>query len=538
MADTIAVLSLKGGTGKTTAVRTLADVLRRVGLEVLAVDLDPQGNLSDYFDVPPDATPTIADVLAGDAKLKEAAHDGIVPATPILAEVERSLSGRMGRELVLKKALKDARRQYDVILIDCPPALGLLTINGLVAADWALVSSEAQYFALQGVNGALEVIGQAKEYYNSDLEFLGVVMNIADMRTTHSRDAYAQLGEAFGEKVFATVDPSIDRLRGVSRAGALDPGLPPRPRRRLPEARRRGARARRSRRRPRRARADARGLTAPYLGERRRSDTPAAAPRGTGAGRGSGPAQRADLGSGGRERHPQHVGPAFGLRAQPRRDRAGALDVAPHEHGRSGAGDRRAERPEPARPLHELPRARVQVPAPRLVDAVLQTASDQVEVAASEPEHQQRGVRDVVDGLGDRDPGRQRVARLGGANRTGRARRAGLEPGGRVEALRLPVRAQHEAAEQRRGDVVGMALDARRLGEHVGAELEDRVGGHAGPATIAAALVPRPPESGISERIVNSKASTGCSAANPRTQQVAPVGSDPQVGVDGEATGL
>src|SRR6201999_3963227 len=157
MADTIAVLSLKGGTGKTTTVRTLADVLRRVGMDVLAIDLDPQGNLSDYFDVPADATPTVADVLSGAAKVRDATHEGIVPATPILAEVERSLSGKMGRELVLRKALKDARKQYDVILIDCPPALGLLTINGLVAADWALISSEAQYFALQGVSGVLEV---------------------------------------------------------------------------------------------------------------------------------------------------------------------------------------------------------------------------------------------------------------------------------------------------------------------------------------------------------------------------------------------
>src|SRR5690242_15980560 len=161
MADTIAVLSLKGGTGKTTTVRTLADVLRRVGLDVLTIDLDPQGNLSDYFDVPADASPTLADVLSGDYKVKEATYNGgIVPASPILAEVERSLSGKMGRELVLKKALKDARRQHDVVLIDCPPALGLLTINGLVAADWALISSEAQYFALQGVQGALEAFGE------------------------------------------------------------------------------------------------------------------------------------------------------------------------------------------------------------------------------------------------------------------------------------------------------------------------------------------------------------------------------------------
>ncbi len=205
MAETIAVLSLKGGTGKTTTVRTLADVLRRVGLDVLAIDLDPQGNLSDYFDVPPDASPSVADVLAGDAKVKEATHDGIVPSALNLAEAELALAGKMGRELVLRKALKEARKQHDVILVDCPPALGLLTINGLVAADWALISSEAQYFALQGVQGALEVIEQAKEFYNPDLEWLGVVMNIADMRTVHSREAYSQLSEHYGDKVFNTV---------------------------------------------------------------------------------------------------------------------------------------------------------------------------------------------------------------------------------------------------------------------------------------------------------------------------------------------
>jgi chromosome partitioning protein len=205
MAETIAVLSLKGGTGKTTTVRTLTDVFQRVGLDVLAVDLDPQGNLSDYFDVPPDASPTVADVLSGNAKPKAAIHDGVIPATPILAEVERTLSGKMGRELVLRKALKDARKQHDIVLIDCPPALGLLTINGLVAADWALISSEAQYFALQGVRIVLDTIEQAKDFYNPDLEWLGVVMNIADMRTVHSRDAYAQLREAYDDKLFDTV---------------------------------------------------------------------------------------------------------------------------------------------------------------------------------------------------------------------------------------------------------------------------------------------------------------------------------------------
>jgi chromosome partitioning protein len=222
MAETIAVLSLKGGTGKTTTVRTLADVLRRIDLDVLTVDLDPQGNLSDYFDVARDATPTVADVLNGDAKAKAAVHDGIIPATPILAEVERSLSGKMGRELVLKKALKKEREHHDVVLIDCPPALGLLTINGLVAADWALISSEAQYFALQGVEGALEVIEQAKEFYNPDLQWLGVLLNIADMRTVHSREAYTSLKEHFDEKVFETViRSSIAYAESAERARSI-----------------------------------------------------------------------------------------------------------------------------------------------------------------------------------------------------------------------------------------------------------------------------------------------------------------------------
>src|ERR671936_248284 len=131
MAEKIAVLSQKGGTGKTTAVRHLADAFRRAGLYVLAVDLDPQGNLSDYFDVDPAVEPTIRDVLTGRAKARAAIHDGI--------------------------------------LIDCPPALGLLTVNALVAADHALLSAEAQYFALQGVEQALEVIELARDNLNPEL---------------------------------------------------------------------------------------------------------------------------------------------------------------------------------------------------------------------------------------------------------------------------------------------------------------------------------------------------------------------------------
>ena len=199
-------MSQKGGTGKTTTVRSLADVFRRVDLRVLEVDLDPQGNLSDYEDVPADASPTIGDVLAGQARAVDAIHDGrIIPANLGLAEAELVLSGKMGREMTLKRGLREVRRDYDVVVIDCPPALGLLTVNALVAADQALISTEAEYFSLQGVEQALEVLELAKDSLHPDLEWLGVVLNIADMRLVHSREAFTQLQERFDGKVFDTV---------------------------------------------------------------------------------------------------------------------------------------------------------------------------------------------------------------------------------------------------------------------------------------------------------------------------------------------
>jgi chromosome partitioning protein len=205
MAQTIAVLSQKGGTGKTTTVRTLADVLRRIEVRTLAVDLDPQGNLSDYFDLPPNSEPTIADVLAGTAAAADSIHQDVIPASLNLAETELMLGGKMGREMTLRRALAKVQDEYEIVLIDCPPSLGLLTVNALVAADYALITAEAQYFALQGVEQAMEVIEIARESLNDELSLLGVVLNLADMRTVHSREAKASLKERFGEKVFETV---------------------------------------------------------------------------------------------------------------------------------------------------------------------------------------------------------------------------------------------------------------------------------------------------------------------------------------------
>ncbi len=222
MADTIAVLSQKGGTGKTTTVRTLTDAFRRSGLRTLAVDLDPQGNLSDYFDIPPDAEPTISDVLAGRAETGEAIHEDLIPANLTLAEAELMLGGKMGRELTLRRALAKAPDEYDLILIDCPPSLGLLTVNALVAADHALVTAEAQYFALQGVEQAMEVVELARDGLNPELSMLGVLLNLADMRTIHSREALASLKERFGDQVFDTVvRSSIAYAESAERARSI-----------------------------------------------------------------------------------------------------------------------------------------------------------------------------------------------------------------------------------------------------------------------------------------------------------------------------
>jgi chromosome partitioning protein len=222
MAQTIAVLSQKGGTGKTTTVRTLADVLRRIGVRTLAVDLDPQANLSDYFDLPPDSEPTIADVLGGTVNASAAIHEDLIPASLNLAETELMLGGRIGREMTLRRALAEAQHDYEIVLVDCPPSLGLLTVNALVAADHALVTAEAQYFALQGVEQAMEVIEIARDSLNDELSLLGVLLNLADMRTVHSREAKASLQERFGEKVFDTaIRSSIAYAESAERAVSI-----------------------------------------------------------------------------------------------------------------------------------------------------------------------------------------------------------------------------------------------------------------------------------------------------------------------------
>ena len=205
MSATIAVLSQKGGTGKTTMVRSLTDVFERLGLDVLAIDGDPQGNLSDYFDTDPDADPTLTDVLQGQVRAADAIHGALIPANLRLAEAELMLAGKIGREVTLRNALRDLKRSKDLIFIDCPPTLGLLTVNALVAATHAILSTEAQYFSLQGMEQAMEVVDLARDSLNPELELLGVCLNIANMRTRHARQTLDALQQRFGPKLFRSV---------------------------------------------------------------------------------------------------------------------------------------------------------------------------------------------------------------------------------------------------------------------------------------------------------------------------------------------
>lgn len=198
------MLSQKGGTGKTTTVRNVSDVLSRIGAETLVVDADPQGNLSAYCGVAADAHPTLGEVLAGQARAIDAIAGDVIPANLGLAEAELLLAGKIGREMTLRNALREAKRQYRFILIDCPPTLGLLTVNALVASDRALISTEAEHFSREGVEQALEVIGIARETLNPALEPLGVILNIADLRTRHARGTAERLETAFPGLPFTT----------------------------------------------------------------------------------------------------------------------------------------------------------------------------------------------------------------------------------------------------------------------------------------------------------------------------------------------
>ncbi len=216
MSKIIAVLNQKGGVGKTTTTINVAAYLARHGQKVLIVDLDPQGNatsgLGHEFTQLDHGT---YHVMLGQAKIMDVAKSvqdnlHIVPTDGRLAALEVELVSEPQRETALRRALEQL--DYDYIFIDCPPALSLLTVNALAAADSVLIPVQSEYYALEGLGQLLEVIQMVRSGLNPSLELLGVVMTMYDSRTSLSEQVKAEVDRHFGEKVFETTIPRNVRL--------------------------------------------------------------------------------------------------------------------------------------------------------------------------------------------------------------------------------------------------------------------------------------------------------------------------------------
>lgn len=213
----IAVLNQKGGVGKTTTAINLSAYLARQNRQVLVVDADPQGNATSGLGLNKEnLSATLCDVLLSAADLSQAqfrtdfTNIDIVPTNARLASAELELANLPNREEQLKHALSSA--DYDYIIIDCPPALGLLTINALTAANKVLIPVQAEYYALEGLSQLLQVMQQVQIKFNPGLELLGVVMTMYDKRTSLSEQVYSEVKKHFGEKLLGSVIPRNVRL--------------------------------------------------------------------------------------------------------------------------------------------------------------------------------------------------------------------------------------------------------------------------------------------------------------------------------------
>lgn len=215
----ISLANQKGGVGKTTTCINLSAALAEKKERVLIVDLDPQGNTTSGLGLDKNSLESsIYDVLVNGKKIKEVIQDtgrkklDICPANINLAGAEIELVGVEKREFVLKKALKSVKDDYDVIMIDCPPSLSLLTLNALTASDGLLVPIQAEYYALEGLTQLLETVTAVKKNWNEDLKIFGALVTMYDSRTQLSKQVSDEIHNFFKETCFEHVIPRNVRL--------------------------------------------------------------------------------------------------------------------------------------------------------------------------------------------------------------------------------------------------------------------------------------------------------------------------------------
>jgi len=208
MAQVIAFANQKGGVAKTTTTLNLGVAFKEKGLRVLAVDLDPQGNLTMSQGLNPDSIErSLFDVLVHRLPIEEVVHEkeiDVAVSSLDLAGAELALSGMIGRERALEKALAPVKHRYDYILIDTPPSLGVLTVNALVASDGVIVPVQCEYLSLRGLVQLENTLSMIRENLNPKVEIQGILPTMFDRRTLHSREAIEILEENFGKLVFNT----------------------------------------------------------------------------------------------------------------------------------------------------------------------------------------------------------------------------------------------------------------------------------------------------------------------------------------------